>query len=295
MKTAMLRIGTAVLLACVHVGPAAHPASTAGSGIDGQDIVLGKSYRLHAPAFGDERTINVALPADYAKDPAKTYPVLYLIDGGVDQDFVHIVGTKQLGAAWGRTQDAIVVGIASQDRRRELVGPTKDPALLAKYPTAGGSALFRKFLRDQVKPFVAANFRTNGKSGVIGESLAGLFIAETYLREPDLFDAYAAISPSLWWDQASLSREAAALIGTRQAGKRLYLATAEEGADMQVNVDRLVAALGKTENWCYAPREDLTHATIYHAVSPTALQFLFPTDIPPDPESGFEITCSPKS
>lgn len=283
-------LGLTAFLACV---PASLPAQSAAPAAT--PIVLGQTYRLQSAAFGDERTINVSLPAGYAKDTSKTYPVVYLIDGGVDQDFVHIVGTEQLGAAWGRMQDAIVVGIASKDRRRELVGPTKDKALLTKYPTAGHSALFRKFLRDQVKPFVGANFRTNGKSGVIGESLAGLFIVETYLRDPDLFDAYAAISPSLWWDEAALSREAAALIGPRQAGKRLYLASANEGADMQPNVDRFVAALGRTQNWCYAHRDDLTHATIYHSISPTALQFLFPSDTPPDPETGFEITCSKKS
>ena len=130
---------------------------------------------------------------------------------------------------------------------------------------------------------------------MIGESLAGLFIAETWLREPDLFDSYAAISPSLWWDGAKLSREAPALIGPRQSGKRLYLATANEGDDMQVNVDRFVAALGKANDWCYAPRADVTHATIYHTVSPIALQFLFAPSQAPDPQFGFEIPCSKKS
>jgi predicted alpha/beta superfamily hydrolase len=272
----------------------AGPTSARTALVPGEPIVLGTSYSLHAAAFGDERTINVTLPAGYAEGPTKRFPVIYLIDGGVDQDFVHIVGTEQLGAAWGRMQDAIVVGIASKDRRRELVGPTGNATLRAKYPTAGDSASFRRFLRDTVKPFVAANFRTDGRSGVIGESLAGLFIVETYLREPDLFDAYAAISPSLWWDDAALAGEAAALLGPRQAGKRLYLATANEGADMQEHVDRLVAALGRAHGWCYAPRADLTHATIYHAVSPTALQSLFPAAAPADPQMGFDIKCAKK-
>jgi hypothetical protein len=290
VRAAVPLIAAAALSACAPAVVEAQPAPA-----QGEPIVLGRSYRLKSAAFGDERVINVALPAGYETEPSKTYPVLYLIDGGVDQDFVHIVGAEQLGAAWGRMRDVVVVGIASKDRRRELVGPTRDPALLAKYPTAGHSALFRKLLRDEVKPFVAARFRTNGKSGVIGESLAGLFIAETYLREPDLFDSYAAISPSLWWDDARLSREAAALIGARQSGRRLYLATANEGSDMQANVDRMLAALGKARDWCYAPREDLTHATIYHTIAPTALQFLFPSDTPPDPQSGFDVTCSKKS
>jgi predicted alpha/beta superfamily hydrolase len=286
----MLRLAAAglLLLSVAAPGASAVPAAE-------EAISIGKSYRLPAPALGDERIVNVYLPAGYAANSAKTYPTLYLIDGGVDQDFLHIAGASQLGAIWGRSQDVIVVGIASKDRRSELVGPTRDPALVARYPTAGHSAAFRRFLRETVKPFVVANFRTDGRDGVIGESLAGLFIVETWLREPDLFGAYAAISPSLWWDKEALSREAAALIGPRQAGKRLYLATANEGSDMQAGVDRLVAALGRARNWCYAPRSDLTHATIYHAVSPTALQFLFPPQTPPDPQSGFEISCSKKS
>ena len=288
-----MKLPSVVAAALLALSPAI--LSAAPGPAEGQPIVIGKSYSLPAAAFGDERTVNVYLPSDYAADAGKTYPVLYLIDGGTDQDFLHIVGTTQLGAIWGRSQDVIVVGIASKDRRSELVGPTSDPELLAKYPTAGHSAAFRHFLRDAVKPFVAANFRTNGRDGVIGESLAGLFIVETYLREPDLFGSYAAISPSLWWDKESLSNEAAALIGPRQAGKRLYLATANEGADMQTSVDRLVAALGQAQDWCYAPRDNLTHATIYHAVSPTALQFLFPPATQPDPQTGFEITCFLKS
>jgi predicted alpha/beta superfamily hydrolase len=260
-----------------------------------QPIVLGHSFIIRSAAFGDDRTVNVRLPDGYDGHPEIRYPVLYLIDGGTDQDFVHIAGTVQLGAIWGGMQDVILVGIASKDRRSELTGPTADKDLLARYPSAGHSAVFRTFLRDELKPIVAARYRTNGHDGVIGESLAGLFIAETWLREPGLFENYAAISPSLWWDKEALSREAASLIGPRQAGHRLLLATANEGADMLVPVDRFVDALGAARGWCYAPNPGLTHATIYHAVSPIALQFLFPPATAPDPQTGFEIPCSRKS
>lgn len=257
-------------------------------------IVLGESFTFRSSAFGDDRTFNVRLPDGYDASPQKRYPVLYLIDGGVDQDFVHVTGTVALGAIWGRSQDVIVVGIASKDRRNELTGPTADAELMKRYPSAGHSARFRAFIRE-LKPIIAARYRTSGQDGVIGESLAGLFIAETWLREPHLFGSYAAISPSLWWDKEALSREAAGLIGPRQAGHPLLLATANEGADMQVPVDRLVAALAGAKGWCYAPNPGLTHATIYHTVSPMALQFLFPPAEAPDPQTGFEIACSRKS
>lgn len=288
-----MRLGRLALAALAAL--LATPAVAAPEGSAAQSILLGESITLAAPSLGDERTVNIYLPPAYAAEPGRRFPVLYLIDGGVDQDLIHIVGTTQLNAIWGRSGDVIVVGLATKDRRRELTGPTADKELLARYPTAGDSAGFRAFIREVVKPFVEQNYRTDGRGGVIGESLAGLFIVETWLREPDLFGSYAAISPSLWWDKEALALGAASLIGPRQAGHPLLLATANEGADLQVPVDRLVAALGKARDWCYAPQPALTHATIYHAVSPMALQFLFPPAAAPDPKAGFEVECSRKS
>lgn len=258
-----------------------------------QPIVLGTSYRLHSAALGGMRVVNVVLPGGYAKAPTKRYPVLYVIDGGVEQDLVHVAGTAMLGAIWGRSQDAIVVGVETEDRRRELTGPTRDPKLLKQYPTAGKSAAFRAFLRNAVKPLISRRYRTNGKDVVIGESLAGLFIVETWLAEPTLFGGYGAISPSLWWDEEALSKSAAAHIGARQAGHSLYLTIADEGTTMQAGVDRLVAGLKTSaKGWCYAPRTDLTHATIYHSVSPSALAFLLPPAKPPSTAFGFDVTCA---
>jgi predicted alpha/beta superfamily hydrolase len=259
-----------------------------------QPIRLGTSYQLRSPSLGDIRTVNVVLPAGYARAPKRRWPVVYLIDGGIDQDLLHVAGTVQLGGIWGRSQEAIVVGIETRDRRRELTGPTRDPALLRKYPTAGHSAELRAFLRDTVKPMVAREYRTNKHDMVIGESLAGLFVVETWLTEPSLFEGYGAISPSLWWDQEALSKAAVGRIGSRQAGHPLYLATTNEGADMQVPVERLVGALGAAKGWCYAPRSDLTHATIYHSVSPSALAFLLPPASKPDPQFGFDVACAAK-
>ncbi len=259
-------------------------------------ITIGETHTLASKPLAQERVVNVYLPADYATS-GKTYPVLYLIDGGLDQDFLHIAGTSALGALWARSQDVIVVGIATKDRRRELTGPTQDAALLKEFPTAGGSAAFRAFIRDEVMPMVAKSYRTSGQTGVIGESLAGLFIVETYLNEPDLFDHYAAISPSLWWDDERLAKASAGLLAKPSAKPhRLYLSIANEGREMQTGLDRLVSALAANPRegraWCYAPHHDLTHATIYHTTSPEVFQFLFPGSDAPAPDSGFSVPCS---
>ena len=258
-------------------------------------IQLGTAHQIASKELNETRVINVVLPASYAKEPTRRYPVVYLIDGGVDQDLLHVTGTVHLGALWGRSQEAIVVGVETRDRRRELTGPTRDPALLKKYPTAGKSAAFRAYLRDEVKPLVARSYRTSGRDIVVGESLAGLFIVETWLAEPTLFGGYGAISPSLWWDGEALSKTVAARIGKGRSGHPLYLTIANEGAEMQAGVDRLVTGLrGAAKEWCYAPRPDLTHATIYHTVLPTALQILLPPAEAPASEFGFEVKCSAK-
>jgi predicted alpha/beta superfamily hydrolase len=243
--------------------------------------------------MGEARAVNVVLPAGYAKEPQKRYPVLYLIDGGLEQDLLHVAGAAHLGAVWGRSAEAIVVGIETKDRRKELAGPTKDPELLKRYPTAGRSASFRGFIRDEVKPLIAKNYRTNGRDTVLGESLAGLFIVETYLAEPTLFDAYAAIDPSLWWDREALSRMAVANTTGAQKGKSLYLAIAKEQAGTPIPMQRVAQAAQKAGSpLCLAWRPDLLHSTIYQQLTPQALQFLLPPTEKPAPEFGFSVQCS---
>ena len=131
---------------------------------------------------------------------------------------------------------------------------------------------------------------------MLGESLAGLFVVETYLTEPGLFDGYGAIDPSLWWDKEALSRTAVARIGSRQNGRRIYLAMAKEQAEEPAALNRIAAGLrAKARDWCVAERPDLVHATIYQQLTPQALQFLLPPAEAPPPEFGFEVKCSAKS
>jgi len=262
----------------------------------GEPITIGTALTIVSKSLGETRKVNVVLPSSYTKDAAKRYPVLYLIDGGIDQDLLNVAGVALNGGTWGRSADAIIVGIETTDRRRELVGPTADPELRKKYPTAGSSAAFRAYIRDELKPRIEKRYRTSGENAVIGESLAGLFIVETYMVEPGLFDSYAAIDPSLWWDKEALSKLAAAKIGARQRGHPLYLAIAKEQSEEPAAVapvtERARATGGR---FCFNPRPDLTHATIYQQVSPQALQFLLPPTEPAPAEFGFEVTCSKKS
>lgn len=272
------------------------PAPSGSEPAPQQPIAIGESHNVQSAALKEGRTINVVLPADYTREKERRYPVVYLVDGGLDQDLLHVAGVAHLGALWGRFQEAIVVGIETKDRRRELVGPTRDPELLKKYPTAGSSAAFRVYLRDEVKPLVERAYRTNGDDAVVGESLAGLFVLETLLEEPTMFDGYAAIDPSLWWDKEALSKVAVQKVQPSHNGKRLFVARAKEQSQEPAPMNRLLSALRRSgATWCFSDRTDLFHSTIYQQVTPQAFQFVLPPAEAPAPEFHFEVQCSARS
>jgi predicted alpha/beta superfamily hydrolase len=231
--------------------------------------------------LGGERRVNIALPEGYDRS-RRHYPVLYLLDGGTkDEDFPKITDFVAQGVAAGGVAPMIVVGIEGVDRKHDLTHPATFPADVKLLPQAGGSAAYRRFLVDELQPWVNRRYRTDGRTGLIGESLAGLFTVETFLREPQAFTCYLAASPSLWWDDQSLSRQADALLKAGNfEGRRLYLSIGDEGATMQTGVDRVVAALNaetpKGLAWRYDPRPNAHHSTIYDPSTKAGLPLLFP-------------------
>lgn len=279
-------IVAAALLGNVAVSAAAPPGRTASQPVKPtgkpSPIVIGQSFTLRSRVLGKPRKVNVYVPPSHARG-AQRYPVLYVLDGGEAQDFHHISGLAQLATIAGATAEMIVVGIETRDRPNELTFATKDPRYVAQWPTHGSSADFRRHIAEEVIPFVESRFRTSGDTALIGESLAGLFVVETFLRQPALFDHYIAVSPSLWWDSRSLSREAGALLARHDDAKRtLFLAIADEGGTMQDGMDRLVAALKASAprglTWTYEPRPRETHATIYHGAALDAVRRIWGID-----------------
>jgi hypothetical protein len=286
MMFRLVPIVAAALLGGAAVCAAAPPGRAAGQPVKTaarpSPIVIGQSFTLRSRVLGQQRKVNIYVPPSYARGE-KRYPVLYVLDGGEAQDFHHISGLAQLATISGATAELIVVGIETRDRVRELTFATTDPRYVEQWPTHGSSADFRRHVADEVIPFVESRFRTSGDTALIGESLAGLFIVETFLRQPALFDHYIAISPSLWWDSRSLSKEAGALLARHdEATRTLFLAIADEGGTMQDGMDRLDAVLKASAPrglaWMYQPRPAETHATIYHGTALDAVRRIWGTD-----------------
>jgi predicted alpha/beta superfamily hydrolase len=272
----------APLLLVALLGACATPASTDPAPVDGTPIVIGTQHVIHSEIYGADRIINVQVPPAYG-DTSTPPNVLYVLDGGLEQDFPHIAGLGQLASLSWTIEPMLVVGIETVDRQNELTPPPASPGYAAEFPTAGEAAKFRAFIKTEVMPFIAANYQTGGRTAVMGESLAGLFVVDTFLNAPDMFDDYVSISPSLWWDDRALALSSPGQLATHlSAGHRLYLTMGDEGDAMQTGLDELLDALhaqpADTVDWTYVDRRTTaTHATIYHAAALDALRWLYAT------------------
>lgn len=129
----------------------------------------------------------------------------------------------------------------------------------------GGSGAFLDFLENELQPFIRTHCKANSTQSIVGQSLAGLFIAEILIKKTGLFQNYIIVSPSMWWDNESLLK----LPLTAAASKaKIYIAVGKEGEMMEGGAQRLKkhveGKLGPNVqiHFEYFPNEN--HATIYH-------------------------------
>lgn len=283
----MQKILLAVILCCTARFAATQtPRTPPGAS---QPFVLGVTETLRSGVLREERLLNIYLPTDYNPRDTTRYSVIYLLDGGADEDFIHVAGAVQfLTFPWiAQVPKSIVVGIANTDRRRDFTFPTTMAAQKERFPTTGGSANFMTFLEKELQPYIERTYPTNGSTMLIGQSLGGLLATEILLKKPAMFDKYLIISPSLWWNNGLLLELESEVITERFTKPTdVYIAVGKEGvvaADvprvMEVDANLLADRLKRGESkalrvhFDYFPEED--HATVGHLAVFKGLKRLF--------------------
>ncbi len=274
-----------LLLSAVSAAPlmAAEPtAQTAAA----SPLVIGETFTLQSKALGETRRINVYRPQPWGLDPKTPLPVLYMPDGGIGEDFLHVAGLVQVLTGNGSMRPFLLVGIENTERRRDMTGPSNVAEDRKIAPRIGGSAAYRDFLRDELMPQVRQRYATTDERALIGESLAGLFVIETLLQEPTLFNSYIALDPSLWWNHGALLSGAGKQVpSVARSGARLFLASSGQ-PELAASSARLAALLQQASPATlvkYQPLPEETHATIYHPAALQGLRTLFPAQPPASP------------
>jgi hypothetical protein len=150
---------------------------------------------------------------------------------------------------------------------------------------SGGGQLFLKFLRHEVVPHVERHYPASAHSRtLVGHSYGGLFAVYTWIDNPDLFDNYIIVSPSLWYAGGEpLKAVAKACSGRHFDGrKEIYLAVGDQEEQPQVgramvgDLRQLKKQLDHCESRNVATTirifEDETHASIFPAALSSGLR-----------------------
>lgn len=264
------------LLLCTALPAAATDMAPSAALAAATPLVIGESFTMASTALGETRRINVYAARAWDTPADAPLPVLYMPDGGLAEDFLHVAGLLQVSVANGTMRPFMLVGIENTQRRRDLTGPTEEPKDRAIAPVVGGAPAYRSFIRDELMPQVRQRYRVTPETAIIGESLAGLFVVETFLLEPQLFDHYFAFDPSLWWNRGALPSQAAGLLARHDgAPHTLYLASSSE-AGIAAEVQRLAQVLAGSATrglaWHVEAMPQETHGTIYHPAALKALR-----------------------
>jgi hypothetical protein len=233
-----------------------------------------ESFTIQSKQVGEARIINVWLPADY-KVIADSLPVMYMADGGIKEDFPHIANTLAKLIKEKKIKPLILVGIENTQRRRDLTGFTEVAKDKEVAPIVGGAEKFRAFIKEELFPEINKRYRTTNEKSIIGESLSGLFVMETFFLTPDMFDNYIAFDPSLWWNNHYLLRTANEhLSKLPPTEKRIWFAGS--GTEDISPFTKELAAVFKAENkenlqWFYADEPKEQHSTIFRATKEKAI------------------------
>ncbi len=254
-----------------------------------QEISIGTKHQLYSNVLHENRNVWIHLPNSYndTLNSQEHYPVLYLLDG--DWQFHSLVAIQEAlsGGYYNYMPEMIIVGIVNTDRSRDLT-PTNGKVIHNNkviHETSGGADNFLSFLTEELRPYINNNFRTNGYNMLEGHSFGGLFTIYTLMTQPQLFNAYIANDPSLWWDNKYVYHLAEKNWDNLLLNNcTLYLSIAnDEGSDTDkfehtITIKNFAEKILDKQNklrykWNFFEEED--HGTISLPASYDAMKYIF--------------------
>lgn len=169
-----------------------------------------KSFQMNSKLNNRTYRLSVSVPEGYSTN--KQYPVFYILDGFYSAAIAH--GAHRTLEFFKEIEDVIVVTISGDEKNKNEwfinrwsdYTYTKDPAndtsivkswnLPANSLLSGKGDQFLQIIKSEIIPFIENKYSTNGKRGISGHSLGGLYVANLLFNAADVFDKFGINSPS---------------------------------------------------------------------------------------------------
>ncbi len=236
------------------------------------------TFKIESKHVGEIRTITVWTPTEY-ENGTESYPVIYMPDGGIKEDFPHIANTIAKLIEEKSIPPIILVGIENTERRRDLTGYSESDFDAKLAPQTDGAKNFRAFITDELFSEIEKRYRLKNNKGIIGESLAGLFVMETFMQHPESFDFYIAFDPSIWWNDHYLVQQADTLLANLPDKEIKLWFAGSSAEDISKFTNQLAIKLENNRadklKWKYSNEPKEKHHTIFRATKEKALKWIF--------------------
>lgn len=245
---------------------------------------------IYSKILKEERALLISKPNGYDQSDEK-YFVVYVLDGNLNMHFTSGIAELLYQSGYPKL---FIVGIPSTYRSRDLT-----PSAVEDTPTGGGADNFMDFIEKELKPHINCNFRTHQYSVLVGHSFGGLFATYVLDKNPDLFDGYVAITPTVVYDDHLVTKRLAKKFKILTTMEKSFFFSvgyepgAEGDAVFHLNETVFLKHVPKNLEWKfeYYPKEN--HSTTPLIATLDGLRFVFKDLVPDDKlvaEIGFEKT-----
>lgn len=186
----------------VAAAPAPPPYALEGTEVrELPSKILGRDYQL-----------DVYLPDSYAQESKRSYPVVFVTDAPYAFPLIRSIA-RRVGDHGDGLRDFILIGLSyakgdtpKYSRNRDYTPTAKGPSsadsdMPGRAPLYGEAESYRRFIAEEVFPFVASHYRADMHEKIYaGHSYGGLLGVHMLLTEPGMFEHYILGSPSLQFD-----------------------------------------------------------------------------------------------
>jgi len=250
--------------------------------------VVADVFVIHSKILNEDRKLFIYNPDTVGGNVLPAYPVLYLLE---ENDMPMVAGMVKYLSSYNEQLPAmLVVGIDGNGQRIRDLTPSHslydDVGKLDSDPNSwlrpsGGGDRFLRFVREEVMPFVERKYRTAPFKILAGHSVGGLTAVHALNAQPGMFNAYLAVSPSLWWDNGAYLRSAVQhLPPSGTARKFLFVADSPETGTFPAYMKKFLDVLGAHKagsfEWEHRFYPNETHGSVAAKSYYDGLRFLYP-------------------
>ncbi|NHZ86361.1 MAG: hypothetical protein GWP19_10835 [Planctomycetia bacterium] len=240
------------------------------SQITKNDIILGKRISIESKVLNEIRNLYIYLPEGYGESN-ENYPVMYVLDG--ETNFTISAAIVNFFAGNQQIPQMIVVGIPNVARNRDFT-----PTVSKQLQNSGGADNFIDFLSDELITYIDYTYRTQNYKILFGHSLCGMFSVYTLFTNPDLFDAYIAVSPYLMYEDEYVIHTVENILNNQtNFTNQLYMSIGDEPVYFN-SLDKLTSLFTTSKSgvhWTLEKYLDEDHGSIPFRTIADGLGFIF--------------------